>query len=125
MNCKGILRKTSPIKKRNTTTQFVNDGPTSDNIRQIIDHNHANGGGVSFDGTNAASKKYQVSTINTTQKIQTKLQRLKNLTVNDATLAELSPRSKCFVTEKVRKSGNFPLFIKRSELHLKAEIKII
>lgn len=115
MNHKGILRKTSPIKKRNASTHFVNDGHTSNNIRQIIDHNHANGVGDSFDGfesgTNTASKKYQFSTINTTQNMQNRLQRLKNLTVNDATLAELSPRSKGFVAEKVRNARDFSLFV--------------
>lgn len=101
MNCKGILRKTSPIRKRNISTHLVNVKQTTDNVR-LIDHNHANDIGDSFDGFDSGiNTKYQFSTINTTQKTKNKLQQLKNLTVKDATLANLSPRSKGVVAEKV------------------------
>lgn len=100
MDCKGILRKTtSPIKKRNISTHLVNARQTIDSI-QLIDHNHANDTDDSFDiGINT---KYQFSTINTTQKTKNKLQKLRNFSVKDATLAELSPRSKGVVAEKVQ-----------------------
>lgn len=102
MNCKGILRKTtSPIRKRNLSTHLVNTRPnrTIDNV-QLIDHNHVSDSDDSFDI--GISNKYQFSTINTTQKTKNKLQQLRNLSVKDATLAELSPRSKGVVAEKVK-----------------------
>lgn len=102
MNCKGILRKTSPIKKRNISTNVENGKPNIENVR-LIDHNHANGVNDSFGPFNDKGiSKYQFSTINTTQKKQNKIQYLKNLTVKEATLADLSPRSKVVVAEKVK-----------------------
>lgn len=104
MNCKGILRKTaSPIRKRNLSTHLVNARQTIDNV-QLIDHNHVSDSGDRFDDGfhSRISTKYQISTINTTQKTKNKLQQLKNLTLKDATLAELSPRSKGVVAEKVK-----------------------
>lgn len=100
MDCKGILRRTtSPIKKRNLSTHLVNASKTIGSV-QLIDHNHVNDSDDSFDiGIN---NKYQFSTINTTQKTKNKLQQLRHLTVKDATLAELSPRSKGVVAEKVK-----------------------
>lgn len=101
MNCKGILRKTSPIKKRNLTTHLVNAQQKTDNV-QLIDHNHANDIDDGFDSDFTNSTKYQFSTIHTTQKTKNKLQQLKNLTVKEATLANLSPHSKGIVAEKVK-----------------------
>lgn len=111
MNCKGILRKsspkTSPIKKRNLSTQMVNERRTIDTVRSI-DHNHAN---IVDESINNVASKYQFSTIHTTQKKINKLQYLKNLSIKDATLAELSPRSKGAVAEKVN-FLSFAAFIK-------------
>lgn len=104
MNCKGILRKTSPIKKRNLTTQLVNTRQSTDNVR-VIDHNHANDS-IDYDENSfifgVDSTKYQYSTIHSTQRTIKKIEDLKNLTGENATLANLSPYSKGIVTEKVK-----------------------
>lgn len=101
MNCKGILRKTpsAVVTKRNISTHLVNGRQRIDNV-QLIDHNHLSNSGDSFETDN----KYQSSRINTTQKKKDRLEQLRNLTVKDQTLAELSPRSKGVVAEKVRLS---------------------
>lgn len=102
MESRGILRKSSPIKKRNLSTQLLSVKRTSEATNaRLIDHNRA-----SFDENFHSNIdngcKYKVSKINTTSKVEKKLEQLKNFNAKIATIpTELSPRSKVFATEKV------------------------
>lgn len=100
MNSRGILRQPSPTKKRNLTTHLVNVKQTHPNVR-LIDHNHVNNSENLLNGIDEKSK-YCVKEMNSTKRVVKRLEQLKNLTIKPpTTTAELSPRTKVIVTEKV------------------------
>lgn len=116
MNARGILRKTSPTKKRNLTTHLGNVKQSQRNTH-LIDHNH------DIDSENANKDfddkyKYSKSAINSTKRVVQKLEHLKKLTIKPSTsTAELSPRTKVIVTEKVIKNLSRSQF-KKKNMHI-------
>lgn len=100
MNARGILRQPSPTKKRNLTTQLINVKQPHHNVH-LIDHNHVNDSENLLNRIDEKSK-YCVTEMNSTKRVVRKLEHLKNLAIKPpTTTAELTPRTKNIVTEKV------------------------